>query len=104
MKRLLNTILIVTGTLFILSLLTSSPLTLTICLTLFVMAIVINCYYLFKGEHIVNQICTKTTNNATTLYKNKRYIGALINIITTPMLIIGIICVILCLICMWINL
>lgn len=48
-----NKLLIASGILLILSLLTVNPLILTICLSLFVFMVNINCLDLFKGRKII---------------------------------------------------
>lgn len=96
-----NKILVGTGVLFILSLLTGSPLILTICLTLFIVTVVINCCDLWKGQNVIGYMFDKTENNAIEAFKNKQYGRVLVNVIASPMVIIGIIMVVLCMICMW---
>ena len=96
-----NKILVGTGVLFILSLLTGSPLILTICLTLFIIAVVINCCNLWKGQNVIGYMFDKTENNAIEAFKNKQYGRALVNTFASPMVIIGMIMVVLCMICMW---
>lgn len=97
-----NKILVGTGMLFILSLLTGSPLILTICLTLFIIVVVINCCDLWKGQNVIGYMFDKTENNTIEAFKNKQYGRALVNTIASPMVIIGIIMVVLRMICMWI--
>lgn len=96
-----NKILVGTGMLFILSLLTGSPLILTICLTLFIIAVVINCCDLWKGQNVIGYMFDKTENNAIEAFKNKQYGRALVNTIASQMVIMGMIMVVLCMICMW---
>lgn len=96
-----NKILVGTGILFILSLLTGSSLILTICLTLFVLAVVINCCDLWKGQNVIGYMFDKTESNTIEAFKNKQYGRALVNAIASPMVIIGMIMVVLCMICMW---
>ena len=98
-----NKLLVGTGILFILSILTGSPLILTICLTLFVIAVVINCYDMWKGQNIIGYMFDKVESNAIVGFKNKQYRKAIINIIATPMVMIGIVMVILSVIIMWIS-
>ena len=98
-----NKLLVGTGILFILSILTDSPLILTICLTLFIIAVVINCCDMWKGQNIIGYMFDKAESNAIAGFKNKQYGRAIINVIVAPMVIIGIVMMVLSVICMWIS-
>lgn len=91
----------VTGTLFILSLLTGSPLILTICLTAFVIAVAIECMKMFKGQNVIDTMFNRTQNKAKESLKEKKYGTAMINFLAGPMVIIGLIFVVILLIIMW---
>ena len=81
---MLNKLLIGTGVLFILSLFTGNSLILTICLTLFVIAVAINCYDLWKGQNIIGYMINKMVK-------------------VVILIVIGIMLVILSMISMWID-
>ena len=101
MRKILNGTLIGTGALFVLSLFSYSPLLLTICLTLFVAAVVVNCCHLWKGRSPLRQMAEATEDRANKEFKNKQYGKAYINMIASPMVIIGIAMVALCMFYMW---
>ena len=91
----------ITGILLILSLFTGSPLILTICLTLFIVAVVINFGSLYKNKNVICLLFDETEKKTSESLKNKQYGKAFIYGITSPMVVIGIVMVLLCMICMW---
>ena len=97
MQKFLGT----TGILLILSLLTGSPLILTICLTLFIVAVVISFGSLYKGKNVMCLLFDETEKKTNDSLKNKQYGKAFIYGITSSMVVIGIVMVVLCMICMW---
>lgn len=86
----------------ILSIFTINTKILTIALTVFILAVIMNVNKTFgkdvltKAERIINE-------NAENYLKEKKYGSVVINYISFPMMIIGIICVGLHLIVMWMN-
>lgn len=91
-KIMKNKILIGSGILFILSLFTGSSLILTICMTMFVVSVFVYCLDLFGALNISAYLFYKSESNM---------IRKFINIITVPMVIIGVCMVIIDLIYMW---
>ena len=80
-----NKLLIISGILFIFSLFLCNPIVLTICLTLFIIVVIINCYNLWKGQNIIKYILNET---------NLLYI--------LPLIIFGIVTTIAQIVCLWI--
>lgn len=98
-----NKLLIGTGILFILSLFTGSPSILTICLTLFIITVVVNCCDMWKEQNIIEYIFNKTESDSIERFKNKQYCRAIINVIVASMVVIGIVMVVLSVVCMYIS-
>ena len=66
-------LLYVSGGLFVLSLFTFNEIFLTVALTLFVIAVVLNCCKLWEGQAVFNVVADKSFDNAKKHFKNKKY-------------------------------
>ena len=94
-------LLYVSGGLFVLSLFTFNEIFLTVALTLFVIAVVLNCYKLWKGQDVFNVVADKSFDNAKKHFKNKQYGKAAVYSMAFPMVVTGVVMAILILCCMW---
>lgn len=90
------------GLLFILSLFTDNGLILTAALTLFVIAVVLNCARLWKGQDVLSAAIDTTYENSVEYMKNKEYGKAGVYFMALPMIFVGIFFAVILLFCMWV--
>lgn len=96
-----NKILLISSILFLLSLTTGNPTILTICLTIYIITVIISCCNLWKGQNIFKVVSNRLDYNSKEAYKNKKYGKAFTYFITMPVVMVGIVIAILTLGYMW---
>lgn len=87
---------------FIMSLFTGNGACITFSLTLFLIAVILNCRRIWKTDDIVNIIIDTSFNKGSQYLKNKKYVKGITYLIAPSMLVIGIIFAGISLACMWI--
>ena len=92
-----------TGTIFLISIMSGNSLFLTIGLTLFIITICIDSYKMFTGKNTISNMSKMTREKAAESFRNKKYANGIINILSIPMMIVGIMAAVALLVIMWIR-
>ena len=74
----------------------------TFSLTMFVVAVVINCMRMWKGKDIFNLVSDRTYDAGIEYFKSKKYVQSIVHLMSYPMCLFGMGVVVLDIICMWI--